>query len=403
MSKNIILITLASLNLRAGTQFREKLDEDAIKTYTEKLKEWKAENTLDAEGKPLAAPKPMSEWSKCPLPPITVFRTSSPDGDINADGFHRVKAAKAAGLEEFHAEIKEGDKADAIKYALGANADHGVHLTRADMHNKLKSALKFEDFSKLSNNGLAKKIGVSEFFVRTNRPASATPENRVSVGKDGKEKATVKTAGIGKKGGKAKAKKAATKKVAKASGKKGAAGTPAAGTPQTEEEKALAGALGGDGGGTDTGKKFDEDTEKALGRIVKALNEATPPVDGAAFDKAIRDGSLELSNRDIKLFAQTSPERIVQAYPLIAGANRLKPAAAFAFLDKATDSETKLKHLFNMTIAARGAVYEKVEGFHVLVVPDDENNVVLRNMQLRSFFYAPHANADAARDALAQA
>ena len=57
------------------------------------------------------------------FPPIVVFD----DGAKKwlASGFHRLEAAKSIGWAEFEAEIRTGNKTDAIKFACSTNAEHG--------------------------------------------------------------------------------------------------------------------------------------------------------------------------------------------------------------------------------------------------------------------------------------
>src|SRR5688572_13556263 len=62
------------------------------------------------------------------LPPIVVFQ-DGPDYLV-ADGFHRVAAARQAGLEALDAEVRVGTKRDAVIYACGTNK-HGLPRTNA--------------------------------------------------------------------------------------------------------------------------------------------------------------------------------------------------------------------------------------------------------------------------------
>jgi len=58
------------------------------------------------------------------FPPIIVFK----DGDDYwlADGFYRVYAALAAGQTEIEAEVRDGNRRDALLFAVGANSKHGL-------------------------------------------------------------------------------------------------------------------------------------------------------------------------------------------------------------------------------------------------------------------------------------
>jgi ParB-like chromosome segregation protein Spo0J len=58
------------------------------------------------------------------FPPIVVYH----DGQTNwlADGHHRVEAVRRAGRTEIVAEVRSGDRRDALLHAIQANTRHGV-------------------------------------------------------------------------------------------------------------------------------------------------------------------------------------------------------------------------------------------------------------------------------------
>src|SRR5688500_11393353 len=53
-------------------------------------------------------------------------------GDWLADGFHRVASAELAGAGDLPADIRPGGRRAALRFALGANAAHGLPRTRED-------------------------------------------------------------------------------------------------------------------------------------------------------------------------------------------------------------------------------------------------------------------------------
>jgi ParB-like chromosome segregation protein Spo0J len=55
------------------------------------------------------------------LPPVVAFRTQQ--GLILADGYHRVAAAQARGLDAIEAEIRHGSAHDALRYAVTVGAE----------------------------------------------------------------------------------------------------------------------------------------------------------------------------------------------------------------------------------------------------------------------------------------
>jgi ParB-like chromosome segregation protein Spo0J len=55
------------------------------------------------------------------LPPVVAFRTEQ--GLLLADGYHRVAAAQARGLDTIEAEIRHGSAHDALRYAATIAAE----------------------------------------------------------------------------------------------------------------------------------------------------------------------------------------------------------------------------------------------------------------------------------------
>src|SRR3989442_10872953 len=61
------------------------------------------------------------------LPPVDVFRT--PEGDLLADGFHRVAAAERLGKREIQATIHKGTREAALEFAVTANMKNADPLS----------------------------------------------------------------------------------------------------------------------------------------------------------------------------------------------------------------------------------------------------------------------------------
>jgi hypothetical protein len=59
-----------------------------------------------------------------------------------ADGFHKIIAAEELGLIEISTDVREGGQRDAILYAVGANAAHGLKRTNQDKRNAVMVLLK---------------------------------------------------------------------------------------------------------------------------------------------------------------------------------------------------------------------------------------------------------------------
>ena len=127
-----------------------------------------------------------------PLPPVDVFEDS--DGHLRlADGFHRFAAAQAAGKTTVSANVHEGGRIEALKYALGANVQHGYRRTPEDKHFAVCKAL--GEFGDVSDRKIADICKVSPTFVGKVRKEvelttvrvdsqDPTPEQK-RVGKDG--------------------------------------------------------------------------------------------------------------------------------------------------------------------------------------------------------------------------
>ena len=101
------------------------------------------------------------------FPPVIVFH----DGTNYwlADGFHRLEAWKRNGVGSVKAEIKEGSRIDALKFAFGANSSHGLRMSNEDKRNAVKMAYENRIAMGLgevpSANSIAEMVGVSDPFV----------------------------------------------------------------------------------------------------------------------------------------------------------------------------------------------------------------------------------------------
>lgn len=110
------------------------------------------------------------------FPPVTVF--CDPDGNHwLSDGFHRVEAARMIGdgLAAVEADVRPGTRRDAILYACGANAEHGLRRTNADKRRAVETLMHDDEWAAWSNAEIARRCAVDEKTVRTLR-AEAAPE-----------------------------------------------------------------------------------------------------------------------------------------------------------------------------------------------------------------------------------
>jgi phage N-6-adenine-methyltransferase len=84
-----------------------------------------------------------------------------------ADGFHRLNAAYRSGkFAEIPADIKAGTRRDAVLFAAGANASHGLRRTDADKRRSVEMLLLDDEWGKWSNMEIARRCNVGEKLVR---------------------------------------------------------------------------------------------------------------------------------------------------------------------------------------------------------------------------------------------
>ena len=97
------------------------------------------------------------------LPPVTVFY----DGLEYwlADGFHRVHAAKSQDIAEITADVLQGTLEDAQWYSFGANKSHGLMRSNDDKQRAVQAALRHPKCAGLSDNQIAKHVGVNQTTV----------------------------------------------------------------------------------------------------------------------------------------------------------------------------------------------------------------------------------------------
>ena len=134
---------IAELRLDGGTQPRAELNALIVDEYAEKM---------GADER---------------FPAVTVFD----DGEVRwlADGFHRVAAAKQAGLTTIEADIVQGTRRDAVLYSVGVNATHGLPRTNADKRRAVRTLLTDREWAQWSDREIAIRCAVSHTFVATLR------------------------------------------------------------------------------------------------------------------------------------------------------------------------------------------------------------------------------------------
>lgn len=140
MSAASVQLPISQIRLDGGTQPRTALDFDAVEDYAE---------AMGAGAK---------------FPPVAVYY----DGENHwlADGFHRLKAAFAAGFDTIACELRQGTLEDARWHSFSANKTNGLRRTNEDKQRAVKAALLHPHAAGMSNNAIARHVGVDEATVR---------------------------------------------------------------------------------------------------------------------------------------------------------------------------------------------------------------------------------------------
>jgi hypothetical protein len=170
--QNITSITLDQINAEAGIQTRARLNDPTVKEYAERFR----------SGQKFA--------------PMTAFQDGPNGPYVIVDGFHRLAAARRAGLKEVLVEIRQGNRDAAIKAALSANTDHGLRRTSADKRRCV--ALALSEFPDQSDRSLAEMCAVDKSLVadvrhQVGENATCPPAKR--IGRDGKTYSLPNSAG----------------------------------------------------------------------------------------------------------------------------------------------------------------------------------------------------------------
>lgn len=159
-----ICIKLSDIRADAGTQIRANINTDTVDEY--------ANDMQDVSNK---------------FPPIVLFQHG--DDYILADGFHRLMAASRNGFKDILADVYQGTREDALRFALSANGQHGLRRTTSDKRRSIDLAL--HQWPNLSDRELARMCAVSPSSVGSLRHELSKLDswNREQVqrkGKDGK-------------------------------------------------------------------------------------------------------------------------------------------------------------------------------------------------------------------------
>jgi len=171
------LISLHIDKIRAdgGTQSRAAINQDTVAEYAEAM----------------ADPETV-------FPPVRVYH----DGREYwlADGFHRLEAWRQIGCVEVPAEVRQGDRRQAVLHSCGANSAHGLRRSNADKRRAVTVMLEDDEWSQWSDAEIARRCGVSRPLVadcRSGLTVNSACEPRAYITKHGTE-ARMDTSRIGK-------------------------------------------------------------------------------------------------------------------------------------------------------------------------------------------------------------
>jgi hypothetical protein len=137
------MVKLEHIRLDGGTQFRDQIDQNTVKQYTDCMR------------------------NGASFPPIQCTY----DG-VNYwiwDGFHRYFATQSVGFKEISVEYKPGTMEDAQDLALSANGKHGLPRNNATKRKQVETALGMERHANKSDREIAKLCDVSHPFVASIR------------------------------------------------------------------------------------------------------------------------------------------------------------------------------------------------------------------------------------------
>jgi hypothetical protein len=152
-------LPLDKIRTDGGTQLRAKMDDAVVDEYRDAV------------------------VGGAKFPPVTVFF----DGEDHwlADGFYRLAARKKAGLASIPVDVKKGTQREAMLYAAGANANHGLRRTNADRERAVKMLLADEEWGAKSDRWIAEQAAVSHPYVaKVRKKLSAEIGKRVAAALD---------------------------------------------------------------------------------------------------------------------------------------------------------------------------------------------------------------------------
>lgn len=153
-------ISLDKIDISAGTQSREKIDERVVAEYADAMKDG------------------------AKFPPIKVMF----DGlkYYPYDGHHRFLAAKRVNAPCIDCDVTEGTARDAQFASLAANPEHGLQRTAADKRKIVMTMLLDFEWQEWSDRQIASHCRVSHPFVSAIRKEMGAAKTHTKYKRDGK-------------------------------------------------------------------------------------------------------------------------------------------------------------------------------------------------------------------------
>ena len=132
-------IEIIRLRRDGGTQIRQGVSQETINDYAEKMR------------------------AGVVFPPVIAFY----DGTAYwlADGFQRSSARLESGFPTIDVDVRPGTQRDAVLFACGANAEHGLRRTNEDKRRAVETLLADPEWSRKNATWIADKCKVSGQWV----------------------------------------------------------------------------------------------------------------------------------------------------------------------------------------------------------------------------------------------
>ena len=143
-------LALAALHLDVELQPRETIDLDLVAEYAEAIE------------------------AGAIFPPVVAFQNGAAEL-LLADGWHRRYAHAKAGREVIKVEVRKGDRMDALRHSLSANATHGRQRSEATLKRAYDLAVKHELVDPASVDAVRQALQCSTLTQREKSSNSSDP------------------------------------------------------------------------------------------------------------------------------------------------------------------------------------------------------------------------------------